>query len=181
MEFSRRTFIGSAAAATAWGALSVAGAPGVANAASPPGDVVGKITVGYQGWFACAGDGAPINGWWHWSQNWSQTPSPSNNVIKAWPDMREYPRRYPTAYQNFGNGEPATLFSSYDQQTVDTHFLWMQENGCDTAALQRNVTLGRKYRINGTPGLVFEDGTHKPGALNAAQIEQLLTANRAKS
>jgi thiol:disulfide interchange protein DsbC len=52
---------------------------------------------------------------------------------------------------------------------------------CDTAALQRNVTLGRKYRINGTPGLVFEDGTHKPGALNAAQIEQLLAANRAKS
>src|ERR1041384_952954 len=30
-------------------------------AASPPGDVVGKVTVGYQGWFACVGDGAPIN------------------------------------------------------------------------------------------------------------------------
>ncbi|MGH8796342.1 MAG: DsbC family protein [Caldimonas sp.] len=52
---------------------------------------------------------------------------------------------------------------------------------CDTSVLQRNVALGRKYRINGTPGLVFEDGTHKPGALNAAQIEQLLAANRAKS
>ncbi|MET9000701.1 discoidin domain-containing protein [Amycolatopsis sp. NPDC004169] len=137
MEISRRTFIGSAAAASAWGALSLAGAPGVAYAASPPGDVVGKITVGYQGWFACAGDGAPIGGWWHWSQDWSRTPSPDNNVIRAWPDMREYTRKYPTAYQNFGSGEPATLFSSYDQQTVDTHFLWMQQNGCDTAALQR--------------------------------------------
>jgi thiol:disulfide interchange protein DsbC len=52
---------------------------------------------------------------------------------------------------------------------------------CDTAVLQRNVALGRKYRINGTPGLVFEDGTHKPGALSATQIEQLLVANRAKS
>jgi hypothetical protein len=108
-----------------------------AGAASAPGDVVGKITVGYQGWFACIGDGAPINGWWHWSQNWSQSPSPSNNAIKAWPDMREYTHTYPTAYQNFGNGQPATLFSSYDQQSVDTHFLWMQQNGCDTAALQR--------------------------------------------
>jgi hypothetical protein len=136
MAISRRTFIGSAAAASAWGALSLAGAPGAA-AASPPGDVVGKITVGYQGWFACAGDGAPINGWWHWSQNWGQTPSPGNNVIKAWPDMREYTRTYQTAYNPFGNGQSATLFSSYDQQTVDTHFLWMQQNGCDTAALQR--------------------------------------------
>lgn len=137
MGISRRRFIGSAAAASAWGALSLAGAPGVANAASPPGDVVGKITVGYQGWFACAGDGAPITGWWHWSQDWGRTPSTGNNVIKAWPDMREYTHKYPTAYANFGNGEPATLFSSYDQQTVDTHFRWMQQNGCDTAALQR--------------------------------------------
>ena len=29
------------------------------------------------------------------------------------------------------------MFSSYDQQSVNTHFLWMQQNGCDTAALQR--------------------------------------------
>ena len=36
-------------------------------AASLPGDVVGKVTVGYQGWFACVGDGAPINSWWHYS------------------------------------------------------------------------------------------------------------------
>ncbi|GHG00116.1 MULTISPECIES: discoidin domain-containing protein [Amycolatopsis] len=137
MAISRRTFIGSAAAASAWGALTLAGAREATAAASPPGDVVGKITVGYQGWFACAGDGAPINGWWHWSQDWSRTPSPSNNVIKAWPDMREYTRTYPTAYGTLGDGRPATLFSSYDQQTVDTHFRWMQQNGCDTAALQR--------------------------------------------
>jgi chitodextrinase len=141
MAVSRRTFIASALAATAAGAAGVTIARSAAAAtfpaASPSGDVVGKITVGYQGWFACAGDGAPINGWWHWSQNWSQTPSPSNNVIKAWPDMREYARTYPTAYSNLNNGQPATLFSSYDQQTVNTHFLWMQQNGCDTAALQR--------------------------------------------
>ncbi len=44
---------------------------------------------------------------------------------------------YQTAYANLGNGQPAQLFSSYDQQTVNTHFQWMQQNGCDTAALQR--------------------------------------------
>jgi len=139
MSLSRRTFLTTAAAATvgtaAGAVVTLGSAP--ADAASPPGDVVGKIAVGYQGWFACIGDGAPINTWWHWSHNESQTPSPTNNVIKAWPDLREYTHLYNTAYDNLGNGRPAALFSSYDQQTVDTHFLWMQQNGCDTAALQR--------------------------------------------
>ena len=79
-----------------------------AEAASPPGDVVGKITVGYQGWFACPGDGAPINGWWHWSRDWFQPPSPGNTTIVSWPDMRDYTHGYPTAYANLGNGQPAT-------------------------------------------------------------------------
>jgi chitodextrinase len=136
MGISRRSVLISAAVGSGLGVAGLVTAL-PSEAASAAGDVVGKITVGYQGWFACAGDGAPINGWWHWSQNWSQAPSPSNNVIRAWPDIREYARTYQTAYANFGNGQPATLFSSYDQSTVDTHFLWMQQNGCDTAALQR--------------------------------------------
>ena len=52
---------------------------------------------------------------------------------------------------------------------------------CDASVLQRNVALGRKHRITGTPGLVFEDGTHKPGAVPAAQVEQLLAASKSKS
>jgi hypothetical protein len=134
MTVSRRKFLGTAAAGAAASAFSL---PRSAGAASPVGDVVGKITVGYQGWFACTGDGAPINGWWHWAQDMSRAPSPSNTGIKAWPDMREYAAAYPTAYANFGNGAAATLFSSYDQSTVNTQFSWMQQNGCDTAALQR--------------------------------------------
>ena len=51
--------------------------------------------------------------------------------------MREYSTWYHTGYANLNNGDPATLFSSYDQSTVNTHFRWMQQNGCDTAALQR--------------------------------------------
>ena len=51
---------------------------------------------------------------------------------------------------------------------------------CDASVLQRNVALGRKYRITGTPGLVFEDGTHKPGAVPAAVVEQLLAASKTK-
>ncbi|AUA15466.1 xylosidase [Streptomyces sp. SID8382] len=138
MGISRRHLIGSALGATALGALGAARlTTGTAIAASPPGDVVGKITVGYQGWFACAGDGAPINGWWHWAANMSQPPSPSNTGIHSWPDMRDYTKGYKTDYNNLNNGQPANLFSSYDQQTVDTHFGWMQQYNIDTAALQR--------------------------------------------
>ena len=140
MGVTRRVFLRAAVAATAVGAAgatTTALAGSASAAGSPPGDVVGKITVGYQGWFACIGDGAPINGWWHWTQNWGQPPSPSNTGIKCWPDMRDYTHGYQTSYAHLGNGQPATLFSSYDQQTVDTHFQWMQQYGIDTAALQR--------------------------------------------
>lgn len=54
-------------------------------------------------------------------------------------------------------------------------------SGCDTAALERNVELGRKYRVNGTPAVVYEDGTRSPGAVPAAQIEQRLSAVAKKS
>lgn len=104
---------------------------------SPTGDVVGKITVGYQGWFACIGDNSPINGWWHWTQDWSKIPSPTNKALGSWPDMNDYTNKYPTAFANLNNGKPATLFSSYDDQTVDVQFLWMQQYGVDCAALQR--------------------------------------------
>ncbi|MFD7159200.1 glycoside hydrolase family 71/99-like protein [Kribbella sp. NPDC059898] len=130
MKLTRRTFLAGTTAA-------VLAPSSTASAASSPGDVVGKITVGYQGWFTCAGDGAPINGWWHWSHDWGQPPSPTNTALVSWPDVRDFASTYQTAYPNLGNGQGARLFSSYDQQTVNTHFQWMQENGCDTAALQR--------------------------------------------
>ena len=52
---------------------------------------------------------------------------------------------------------------------------------CDASALQRNAVFGKKHRINGTPGLVFEDGSQRAGALNADAIEKLLAVNRGKS
>lgn len=51
---------------------------------------------------------------------------------------------------------------------------------CDTSALQRNVALGKKFRVNGTPALVFEDGKRVPGALPPAEVEKQLLASRAK-
>ena len=46
---------------------------------------------------------------------------------------------------------------------------------CNTDALTANLEFARKYRITGTPTLVFADGTRVPGAINAQQVEKLLT------
>lgn len=60
---------------------------------------------------------------------------------------------------------------------------WMVKNqspgsgtspSCDVTAIARNVDFGRKHKINGTPTLLFTDGTRVPGAINTAQIEKYL-------
>ncbi|RBQ07816.1 glycoside hydrolase family 71/99-like protein [Pedobacter miscanthi] len=100
------------------------------------GDVVGKVTVGYQGWFSALGDSSPFNQWYHGN-------------LEMWPDTREYQNLYTGTYfgqdgvqvgpfyGNLGNGQPAKMFSSYDQSTLNLHFKWMQQYGIDCAALQR--------------------------------------------
>ena len=45
---------------------------------------------------------------------------------------------------------------------------------CDTAAITRNVELGRTYKITGTPTLIFTGGNRVPGAIDAKQVEKLL-------
>lgn len=47
---------------------------------------------------------------------------------------------------------------------------------CDTTAIERNVELGRKYKITGTPTLIFADGSRIPGAVGAADVEKKLSS-----
>ncbi|MFF2093011.1 carbohydrate-binding protein [Paenibacillus sp. NPDC058174] len=101
------------------------------------GDVVGKVFAGYQGWFNAAGDGSPNGGWIHWSKNSSAPGTGSNVNFDLYPDLREYSKLYQTNLQNLNNGQQAKLFSSYDQETVNKHFEWMQTYNIDGAALQR--------------------------------------------
>lgn len=57
---------------------------------------------------------------------------------------------------------------------------WMQKEqpapaaNCDVAAIQRNLEFGRKFKITGTPTLIFANGQRVPGAIPAAQVEQIL-------
>ncbi len=45
---------------------------------------------------------------------------------------------------------------------------------CDASALERNVALGRRHRIDGTPTSIFEDGSRRGGALAGGDIDRLL-------
>jgi thiol:disulfide interchange protein DsbC len=47
---------------------------------------------------------------------------------------------------------------------------------CNVDALDRNLAFSRTHRINGTPAVFFEDGTRRPGAIPAEQIEASLVA-----
>ena len=47
-------------------------------------------------------------------------------------------------------------------------------NGCNLDAIARNLELGRKHKITGTPTLLFVDGTRVPGAIGTTQIEKYL-------
>jgi thiol:disulfide interchange protein DsbC len=73
------------------------------------------------------------------------------------------------------------------KDTMKTWRSWMIEGvtpprtmdpKCDTTALERNLELAKKHKVNGTPAIVFEDGSRSPGALPAAQIEKQLQALR---
>ncbi len=46
---------------------------------------------------------------------------------------------------------------------------------CNTDALTANLDFAKKYRITGTPTLIFADGSRVPGAINTQQIEQQLS------
>ena len=49
---------------------------------------------------------------------------------------------------------------------------------CDVSAITRNLELGRKHKITGTPTLIFADGSRVPGAINTQQIEKHLNETR---
>mgnify|MGYP003460259441 CR=1 FL=1 len=45
---------------------------------------------------------------------------------------------------------------------------------CDMAAVDRTIAYGKKYRINGTPAIIFENGERVPGALSGADLAKRL-------
>ncbi|HTL58784.1 MAG TPA: glycoside hydrolase family 71/99-like protein [Candidatus Limnocylindrales bacterium] len=98
-----------------------------------------KLLMGYQGWFACPGDGSAVNSWVHWFGN--NTPTAANANFDFWPDTSELdPDELFTTSLTYSNGSPAKLYSAYKQKTVLRHFKWMQDNHLDGVFFQRFLT-----------------------------------------
>ncbi len=95
-----------------------------------------KMLVGYQGWFACPGDGSPVNGWVHWFR--SQTPTATNATVDFWPDISELePDELFDTAMTLSNGLPARVYGAAKQKTVLRHFKWMRDYKIDGVFLQR--------------------------------------------
>ncbi|AMO95355.1 carbohydrate binding module family protein [Collimonas fungivorans] len=115
---------------------------GIATPVVDASTIDGRHMFGYQGWFACNGDGSPLsaagNGWRHWAP--SATPNPQNVSVDMWPDMRDVPagERCNTAFV-MPDGSPATLYSAWNRSTVNRHFEWMKAYGLDGVFLQEFV------------------------------------------
>ncbi|MBC7707565.1 MAG: DsbC family protein [Rhodoferax sp.] len=68
--------------------------------------------------------------------------------------------------------EPGKVWQ--DWMVRDKPFPAAANAACDVGALARNVALGRKHKISGTPTLLFVDGSRVPGAISSAQVEKQL-------
>jgi hypothetical protein len=99
--------------------------------------LTGKVMCGYQGWFSAEGDGSN-RGWEHYG---NRKMGPGNITIDLWPDVSELSdsEKYKTRFVH-SDGSPAYLFSSYNKETVERHFKWMQDYGIDGVFLQRFAT-----------------------------------------
>ncbi|GAB3932891.1 glycoside hydrolase family 71/99-like protein [Larkinella terrae] len=93
----------------------------------------GLVMAGYQGWFAAQGD-ASDRGWHHYQKRGKFEPGFAS--IDFWPDVNDYPTTYPTAFK-YANGETASVYSPYDETSVDLHFKWMKDYGIDGVFMQR--------------------------------------------
>lgn len=103
----------------------------------------GLVMCGYQGWFACPGDGSDYGpSWAHYSDKWQFPrifePGVGRCGIDFWPDVREYENTYETPKGfELPDGTRPRVFSSYDESTVNLHFRWMKEYGISGVFMQR--------------------------------------------
>lgn len=113
----------------------------------------GLVMAGYQGWFGGPNDTGGFGGerWYHYREKNTFKPGVLRNSIDFWPDMSEYTQKYtpgdpgfttgdtPSEHFMLPGGQPAQVFSSYDESTVMLHFKWMKEYGIDGVFMQRFV------------------------------------------
>lgn len=72
------------------------------------------------------------------------------------------------------------------KDNADAWLGWMLKNkepaaaSCDEGPIERNLAFARKYQINGTPAVLFEDGSRVPGVLPLESlVERMAKAEKA--
>jgi hypothetical protein len=102
-----------------------------------------KVLFGYQGWFNCAGDGAPENNWRSWARG---APAAETLTIDMYPDLSEFKKAELCEVPGMTlGGKPAYLYSAWNPKVVARHFQWMKDYGLDGVLVQRFVsTIARK-------------------------------------
>jgi hypothetical protein len=106
-----------------------------------------KVLFGYQGWFNCAGDGAPENNWRTWARG---VPAAETLTVDMYPDLSEFDRNELCAVPGMAiGGKQAYLSSAWNPKTVAIHFRWMKEYGLDGVLIQRFVSSIARKRASG--------------------------------
>ena len=91
-----------------------------------------KLILGFQGWFACPGDGNDLGGWVHWFSRKGEA------TVDLLPDVSDLPaqERCDTGLTDSRN-HPVEVFSDQRYATVLRQFEWMRDDGLDGVSLQR--------------------------------------------
>ncbi|KXN82314.1 Serine/threonine-protein kinase HT1 [Leucoagaricus sp. SymC.cos] len=104
---------------------------------SDPSTIQDKFLVEYMGWYACPGDGDPLqqshHGWLQWFNH--QFPDMKHPCVDLFPDVSSYSpsELYPVPGLITNTNQQTFLFSSRNPITVQRHFHWMAEYGVDGA------------------------------------------------
>lgn len=101
----------------------------------------GKSFAGYQAWF---GTGGQNGSWGHYSyggaeEDGTSWPRKDHISIDYFPYVDEYDESAlaQTGFDALGSGKPTKLYSSTNENVINTHFKWMNQYGIDGAAIQR--------------------------------------------
>ncbi len=146
------------------------------SAASPAvdaGTMNHKLLMGYQGWFACPGDGSQVNGWVHWFRR--NDPTAANATVDFWPDISELDADELFAtHLTLPDGSAAKVYSAATAKTVLRHFRWMQENNLDGVFLQRftsNLSNPRFFALRNQVTANVRAGAEKYGRVFAIMYD----------
>jgi hypothetical protein len=132
-----------------------------------------KLLMGYQGWFACPGDGSPADRWVHWFRD--NRPVAANATVDLWPDVSELgPDELFATEMTLPNGAPAKVYSAYTPKTVLRHFQWMQQYDLDGVLLQRficELSEPRSFSMRNQAASDVQAGAEKYGRVFAIMYD----------